>query len=276
MSKKYINFDYDDSISKYFKDVRKSKLLTYSEEIELAKRIKEGDIRATNKLVESNLKFVVSIAKDYQGQGLPLSDLINEGNYGLIKAASKFDHTKGFRFISYAVWWVRQSIIQSLNDNARIVRLPANVINKISYLNKEIAKFEYANEREPVFGEILDKDKDTASMLTFPKCASLNDVINEEGDELIELIPSDVESEDKLIIDERIKNQINKTLEILDEREKSIIECYFGINTQCEAMTLEAIGDKYGLTKERIRQIKEKAIRKLRHNAHDLFSLINE
>lgn len=276
MSKKYINFDNDDSISKYFKDVRKSKLLTYSEEIELAKRIKEGDIRATNKLVESNLKFVVSIAKDYQGQGLPLSDLINEGNYGLIKAASKFDHTKGFRFISYAVWWVRQSIIQSLNDNARIVRLPANVINKISYLNKEIAKFEYANEREPVFGEILDKDKDTASMLTFPKCASLNDVINEEGDELIELIPSDVESEDKLIIDERIKNQINKTLEILDEREKSIIECYFGINTQCEAMTLEAIGDKYGLTKERIRQIKEKAIRKLRHNAHDLFSLINE
>lgn len=276
MSKKYINFDYDDSISKYFKDVRKSKLLTYSEEIELAKRIKEGDIRATNKLVESNLKFVVSIAKDYQGQGLPLSDLINEGNYGLIKAASKFDHTKGFRFISYAVWWVRQSIIQSLNDNARIVRLPANVINKISYLNKEIAKFEYANEREPVFGEILDKDKDTASMLSFPKCASLNDVINEEGDELIELIPSDVESEDKLIIDERIKNQINKTLEILDEREKSIIECYFGINTQCEAMTLEAIGDKYGLTKERIRQIKEKAIRKLRHNAHDLFSLINE
>ena len=276
MSKKYINFDNDDSISKYFKDVRKSKLLTYPEEIELAKRIKEGDIRATNKLVESNLKFVVSIAKDYQGQGLPLSDLINEGNYGLIKAASKFDHTKGFRFISYAVWWVRQSIIQSLNDNARIVRLPANVINKISYLNKEIAKFEYANEREPVFGEILDKDKDTASMLTFPKCASLNDVINEEGDELIELIPSDVESEDRLIIDERIKNQINKTLEILDEREKSIIECYFGINTQCEAMTLEAIGDKYGLTKERIRQIKEKAIRKLRHNAHDLFSLINE
>ena len=276
MSKKYINFDDDDSISKYFKDVRKSKLLTYPEEIELAKRIKEGDIRATNKLVGSNLKFVVSIAKDYQGQGLPLSDLINEGNYGLIKAASKFDHTKGFRFISYAVWWVRQSIIQSLNDNARIVRLPANVINKISYLNKEIAKFEYANEREPVFGEILDKDKDTASMLTFPKCASLNDVINEEGDELIELIPSDVESEDRLIIDERIKNQINKTLEILDEREKSIIECYFGININCEAMTLEAIGDRYGLTKERIRQIKQKAIRKLRHNAHDLFSLINE
>lgn len=275
MSKKYINFDDEDSISKYFKDVRKSKLLTYPEEIELAKRIKEGDIRAINKLVESNLKFVVSIAKDYQGQGLPLSDLINEGNYGLIKAAYKFDHTKGFRFISYAVWWVRQSIIQSLNDNARIVRLPANVINKISYLNKEIAKFEYANEREPVFGEILDKDKNTASMLTFPKCASLNDVINEEGDELIELIPSDVESEDRLVIDERIKNEINKTLEILDEREKSIIECYFGINTQCEAMTLEAIGDKYELTKERIRQIKNKALQKLRFSSDKLYEIIN-
>ena len=276
MSKRYVSFDSDDSIGKYFKDVRKSKVLTSVEEVELAKRIKEGDIKATNKLVEANLKFVISIAKDYQNQGLPLSDLINEGNYGLLKAASKFDHEKGFRFISYAVWWIRQSIIQSLNDNARIVRLPANIIHKISYLNKEIAKFEYANEREPVFGEILDKDKDTATMLTFPKCASLNDAINEKGDELIGLIPSDTESEEQLIIDERVKNQINKTLEVLDEREKSIVESYFGINTECEGMTLEAIGEKYGLTKERIRQIKEKAIRKLRHNAHDLFNLINE
>jgi len=276
MSKRYVSFDNDDSIGKYFKDVRKSKILTSVEEVELAKRIKEGDITATNKLVEANLKFVISIAKDYQNQGLPLSDLINEGNYGLLKAASKFDHEKGFRFISYAVWWIRQSIIQSLNDNARIVRLPANIIHKISYLNKEIAKFEYANEREPVFGEILDKDKDTATMLTFPKCASLNDAINEKGDELIGLIPSDTESEEQLIIDERVKNQINKTLEVLDDREKSIVESYFGINTECEGMTLEAIGEKYGLTKERIRQIKEKAIRKLRHNAHDLFNLINE
>jgi len=276
MSKRYVSFDSDDSIGKYFKDVRKSKVLTSVEEVELAKRIKEGDITATNKLVEANLKFVISIAKDYQNQGLPLSDLINEGNYGLLKAASKFDHEKGFRFISYAVWWIRQSIIQSLNDNARIVRLPANIIHKISYLNKEIAKFEYANEREPVFGEILDKDKDTATMLTFPKCASLNDAINEKGDELIGLIPSDTESEEQLIIDERVKNQINKTLEVLDDREKSIVESYFGINTECEGMTLEAIGEKYGLTKERIRQIKEKAIRKLRHNAHDLFNLINE
>ena len=276
MSRKFVNYDTEDSISKYFKDVRKSVVLTSAKEVELAKRIKEGDIKATHELVNANLKFVISIAKDYQGQGLPLSDLISEGNLGLLKAAERFDADRGFRFISYAVWWVRQSIIQSLNDNARMVRLPANIINKISYLNKEIAKFEYENEREPVYGEILDKDKGTATLLFFPKCASLNDVINEEGDELIELIPSNTESDDQLIIDERIKNELNKTLAVLDDREREIVESYFGINTKCEGMTLEAIGEKYGLTKERIRQIKEKAIRKLKHNAYGLFTLINE
>lgn len=276
MNRKYVNFDSDDSISKYFKDVRKSNLLTHEEEINLAKRIKNGDQTAVHKLVTSNLKFVISIAKDYQGQGLPLSDLISEGNYGLIKAANKFDHNKGWRFISYAVWWVKQSIIQSLNDNARIVRLPANVINKLSYLNKEIAKFEHANEREPVYGEIFDKDNEVMTLIHFPKCASLNDIINEEGDELLELIPSDSEEDDKLLIDERVKNEIKKALDLLDERERPIIKYYFGLDTGCEAMTLEAIGEKYDLTKERIRQIKEKAIRKIRHNAHDLYSMMNE
>jgi RNA polymerase primary sigma factor len=277
MSKKFVNFDAGDSISKYFKDVRKSVILTPKEEVELAKRIKEGDQSAVDKLVNANLKFVVSIAKEYQNQGLSLSDLISEGNYGLIKAATRFDHTKGFRFISYAVWWVKQSIIQSLNDNARMVRLPANVINKISYLNKEIAKFEMENEREPVYGEIFDKDNEAMALIHYPKCSSLNEVINEEGDELIELVAIEQEEdEDKLVIDERIKNELNKTLSVLDERERVIVECYFGINTNLEPMTLEAIGEKYGLTKERIRQIKEKAIRKLRHNAHDLFCLINE
>jgi RNA polymerase primary sigma factor len=276
MNRKYVNFNSNDSISKYFKDVRKSTILTSSEEVKIAKRIKHGDQKAIHELVNANLKFVISIAKNYQGQGLPLSDLINEGNYGLIKAANKFDHNRGYRFISYAVWWVKQSIIQSLNDNARVVRLPANVINKISKLNKEISKFEHTNEREPVYGEIFDKDKEAMELLHFPRCASLNDTINEEGDELIELIPSENSEENKLIVDDRLKNELNKTLSILDEREKAIVECYFGINTDCEPMTLEAIGDKYSLTKERIRQIKEKAIRKLRHNAHDLYSLINE
>jgi len=276
MNRKYVNFDSDDSISKYFKDVRKSVLLTQAEEIKLAKQIKDGDQKAVHKLVNANLKFVISIAKDYQGQGLPLSDLISEGNLGLIKAANRFDHNRGFRFISYAVWWVKQSIIQSLNDNARIVRLPANVINKLSYLNKQIAKFEHANEREPVYGEIFDKDKEVMTLINFPKCASLNDIINEDGDELIELIPGDLQDESQIVIDDRIKTELNKTLEILDDREKVIVKCYFGIDTGCEAMTLEAIGERYDLTKERIRQIKEKAIRKLRHNAHDLYSLMNE
>lgn len=276
MNRKYVNFDSDDSISKYFKDVRKSILLSPQEEILLAKKISEGDEKAIHTLVTANLKFVISIAKDFQGQGLPLSDLINEGNYGLIKAATRFDHTKGFRFISYAVWWIRQSIIQSLNDNARIVRLPANIINKLSYLNKEIAKFELANEREPVYGEIFDKDNEVMTLLYFPKCASLNDMINEEGDELIELIPGEIPSDNEVLVDEKVKSELNKTLEILDDRERVIVECYFGINTGFEPMTLEAIGEKYDLTKERIRQIKEKAIRKLRHNAHDLYSLMNE
>lgn len=275
MSKKFINFNNDDSLGKYFKEVRKSAILTQEEEIKLAKKIKNGDQNAINKLVNANLKFVVSIAKEYQGQGLPLSDLINEGNYGLIKAATRFDHKKGFRFISYAVWWVKQSIIQSLNDNARVVRLPANIINKISQLNKDILRFESENEREPVFGEIFDKENEAVVLITYPKHSSLNEVINEEGDELIELIPDDSTQED-FEMNNKLKNEINKTLSILDEREKTIIESYFGVNRDCEPMTLESIGETYGLTKERIRQIKEKAIRKLRHNSHDLYSYINE
>jgi RNA polymerase primary sigma factor len=276
MSRKYVNFDVEDNIGKYFKDVRKSIILTPSEEIRLAERIKEGDDKAVELLVNANLKFVISVAKEYQNQGLPLSDLISEGNYGLIKAAKRFDHEKGFRFISYAVWWIRQSILQSLNDNARMVRLPANIINKISYLNKEISKFEFINEREPVYGEIFDKDKEVMDLIYYPKCLSLNETINEDGDELIELIPNLDDEENKLEIDNKVKDELQKTLSVLDEREKEIIENYFGINTNLEPMTLEAIGEKYNLTKERIRQIKEKAIRKLRHNANGLYSLINE
>jgi RNA polymerase primary sigma factor len=275
MSKKYVNFDDDESISRYFRDVRKSIILTPSEELDLSKKIKNGDKNAIDKLVSANLKFVVSIAKEYQNQGLLLSDLISEGNLGLIKAAYRFDHTKGFRFISYAVWWIKQSILQSLNDNARVVRLPANIINKISYINKQIANFEMINEREPVYGEILGKNNDIISLVRYPKSASLNDVINENGDELIELIPME-EEEIEITVDDKLKNEINNTLSILDEREKAIIEAYFGINTDCEPMTLEAIGERYGLTKERIRQIKEKSLRKLRYNSDALYNTINE
>jgi len=275
MINKFVNFDDEDSLVKYFKDVRKTIILTPDEEVNIAKEIKSGNLNAIDKLVEANLKFVVSIAKEYQNQGLPLADLISEGNYGLVKAATRFDHTRGFRFISYAVWWIKQSIIQGLNDNARMVRLPANVINKLNNLKKEIERFEFENEREPIYGEILDENEESVDLTLYSRCASLNDVINEDGDELIDLISDKVE-EDKIIVDEKLKKELTETLSVLDDRERIIVENYYGINTECEPMTLEAIGEKFSLTKERIRQIKEKALRKLRHNAHNLYNLINE
>jgi RNA polymerase primary sigma factor len=277
MSKKYVNYSTDDTVSKYFKEVKKSIILTPSQEIELAKRIKKGDSKATTELVEANLKFVISIAKEYQGQGLPLSDLINEGNYGLIKAAHRFDHKRGFRFISYAVWWIKQSIIQSLNDNARVVRLPANVINKISKLNKEMSTTEQENETEPIYVDMFDQENDL-SILNYSKTSSLNKLVGDEGGEIVDLLVSEpltLDIED-IEVNDKVKDELNKILSVLDEREKMIIESYFGMNTTHEGMTLEAIGDKYDLTKERIRQIKEKAIRKLRHHTQTLQDLMNK
>lgn len=271
MSKKFVNYNADDTITKYFKEIKKSKGLTPEQEVELAIRIKNGDQLAIDELVNANLKFVISIAKEYQGQGLTLSDLISEGNLGLIKAATRFDHTKGFKFISYAVWWVKQSIIQSLNDNSRVVRLPANVINKISKLNKEFGNGE-DNESE-LMSEISEFD---ASLLNYPKSSSLNKTVNEDGGEIIDLIiGEDSENDTTFEISDIVKDELNNILSVLDERERMIIESYFGINSNHDGMTLEAIGDKYDLTKERIRQIKEKAIRKLRHNTKKLQTLIN-
>ena len=275
MVKKNYNFDNEESLIKYFKDIRKSNILTPNEELVLTIKIAEGDEEAIETLVNANLKFVVSIAKDYQNQGLSLSDLISEGNYGLVKAAKRFDYTKGFRFISYAVWWIRQSIISSLCENARMVRLPANIINKLSSLKKKIEKFEFENEREPIYGEILDENNEAVDLHLYPKCSSLNEIVNEDGDELIDLIASDYEQSASTIND-KFKNELNKTLSVLDDRERDIVECYYGVNRECEPMTLEAIGEKYGLTKERIRQIKCKALRKLRHNVHNLYALMND
>jgi RNA polymerase primary sigma factor len=248
------------TISKYFKDVNKSELLTLEQETALAIRIQDGDETAINELVEANLKFVISVAKEFQGLGLPLSDLINEGNLGLIKAANRFDPTRGFKFISYAVYWIKQSIMQSLNDNSRMIRLPANIINKISQESKKA----------------LNEDDDLEK--TYPTCISLNSPIGEFNDyELGDMVADN--TIDKLDVLEyetgRLKKAVNNTLNCLNERERGIIECYFGLNTQCEPMTLEAIGDRYDLTKERIRQIKEKAIRRLRHNNVELYTLIN-
>lgn len=261
-NKKFIN-PQEDSISNYLKDVRKSEIIDSEREIELAKRIQEGDSEALNELISANLRFVISIAKEYQNQGLPLADLISEGNYGLITAAKRFDHTKGFRFISYAVWWIKQSIIQSLNENSRTVRLPANVINKLSKIKKEIDEFEKKFERKPLDGQEVE-------VIFHPTVTSLNSMINEDGDELIEIIedPNSIRPDEDSNSQEEIKDNINKILSVLSEREKSIIEMYFGLNGS--PLTLEEIGEEFNLTKERIRQIKEKAIRKIRNNADKL------
>jgi RNA polymerase primary sigma factor len=283
MSKKFVADYSEDSIGRYFKEVRKSELLTPEQEVELAKRIQSGDEDAIEELCSANLKFVISIAKEYQGQGLALADLISDGNYGLIKAAFKFDETRGFRFISYAVWWIRQAIIQSLNDNSRTIRLPANVILKLNRIKKEIEKFEFENERAPSIGEVINENNATVegveelTILDTPIVSSLNTQINEEGGELGDLIADiDDDNDDKYKIDEKLKTELAKTLSVLDDRERDIIESYFGINQHHYGMTLDDIGKKYSLTKERVRQIKEKAIRKLRHNAHNLFDIINE
>jgi RNA polymerase primary sigma factor len=259
----------EESISMYLKDVRKLDMITQAEEIELAKRIKEGDARAADKLVKANLRFVISVAKEYQNQGIPLADLINEGNLGLIKAAQKFDPERGFRFISYAVWWVKQSIIQSLNDHARTVRLPVNVTNNIAKLKKDISSFEQANGRKPNEGEM------DLSIMNQPFCTSLNETINEDGDEMIETIEDnsfDRPDESFQKPSDLLKSELEKTLSVLSPREKTIIELYFGLNGT--PLTLEEIGEDYSLTKERIRQIKEKALRKLRNKSQNLFEFV--
>jgi RNA polymerase primary sigma factor len=267
----------EDSISKYLKDVRKIDMISAEEEGELAKLVAEGDAKATEKLVQSNLRFVISVAKEYQNQGLPLSDLISEGNYGLIKAAQKFDPTRGFRFISYAVWWVKQAIIQSLNDHARTVRLPVNVTNQVSKLKKAMSTFEQENGRKPTSNDTLMDNKGNVldmSLLLHPTCGSLNEKINEDGDEVMDVIADESFSrpDEDIYTDEVLKSELNETLSVLSERERKIIEMYFGMDGS--SMTLEQIGDEYGLTKERIRQIKEKALRKLKNNCDNLFDFM--
>tara|TARA_R110000868_G_scaffold252280_2_gene508930 strand:+ start:819 stop:1664 length:846 start_codon:yes stop_codon:yes gene_type:complete len=280
---KFIDFKNEKTIGQYFNDVRGTELLTKAEEKELAILIKCGDSDAMEKLVNSNLKFVVSIAKEYQGNGVPLPDLISEGNYGLIKAAMKFDPDRGFKFISYAVWWVRQSIMHSLNEDSRTVRLPANLLNKMSKLKKDFEHFEQQYQREPQFGETMGVDNSKYDINLDSTCFSLNDKAwndsDGDSDEWCDLLDEDVNGnvEDSIYeVDSRIRIELEKTLTILTKRERDIVKCYFGIDTGCEPMTLEAIGDRYELTKERVRQIKSKAIRKLRHNAHGLFMAMNE
>ena len=260
------------SLDKYLQEIGREELISVEEEVELAQRIKQGDQMALEKLTRANLRFVVSVAKQYQNQGLSLPDLINEGNLGLIKAAEKFDETRGFKFISYAVWWIRQSILQSLAEQSRIVRLPLNQVGSLNKINKEFSKFEQENERKPSAEELAERldlpaDKVSDTLRVSGRHISVDApfVEGEDNNLLDVLVNNDSPNADKALINESLAREIERALSTLTERESDIIKLFFGIG--CQEMTLEEIGEKFGLTRERVRQIKEKAIRRLRHNA---------
>lgn len=259
------------SLDKYLQEIGHEDLISVEEEVELAQRIRKGDREALEKLTKANLRFVVSVAKQYQNQGLSLPDLINEGNLGLIKAAEKFDETRGFKFISYAVWWIRQSILQAIAEQSRIVRLPLNQVGSVNKINRALNRFEQENERRPSIDEIADKvdlpqEKIEDAIKVTGRHVSM-DAPFADGDDnslLDIMVNDDSPMADKTLVLESLREEINRALLTLNERERNIIEAFFGINRP--EMTLEEIGDKYGLTRERVRQIKEKAIRRLRHN----------
>ena len=260
------------SLDKYLQEIGKEELISGEEEVELAQRIKKGDKEALEKLTKANLRFVVSVAKQYQNQGLSLPDLINEGNLGLIKAAEKFDETRGFKFISYAVWWIRQSILQALAEQSRIVRLPLNQVGSLNKINKAFARFEQEHERTPSAEELaneleLPKEKVTDTLRVAGRHISVDAPFadGEDNSLLDVLVNADSPNADRGLINESLATEVDRALEILTERERDIIRYFFGIG--CSEMTLEEIGEKFDLTRERVRQIKEKAIRRLRHSS---------
>lgn len=260
------------SLDKFLQEIGRESLISVDEEVELAAAIKKGDEQALSKLVRSNLRFVVSVAKQYQNQGLSLPDLINEGNIGLIKAAKKFDEKKGFKFISYAVWWIRQSILQALAEQSRIVRLPLNQVGSQAKIKKAAEIFEQEHERKPSAAElaiILEENEDRISLTlkTYGKHVSIDApfVEGEDNNLLDVLVNEDAPSADKDLMTSSLITEINRALSTLPDRDAEIVRMFFGIGEYPE-MTLEEIGIKYGLTRERVRQIKEKAIRKLRQD----------
>ncbi|MCX7875674.1 MAG: RNA polymerase sigma factor RpoD/SigA [Melioribacteraceae bacterium] len=259
------------SLDKYLQEIGKVDLLTPEEEIELAIRIKQNDSLALEKLVKANLRFVVSVAKQYQNQGLSLGDLINEGNLGLIKAAKRFDETRGFKFISYAVWWIRQSILQALAEQSRIVRLPLNKVGDLNKIVKAYSSLEQEFEREPNAEEIaqelnMDISDISDTLKVSGKAVSMDAPISQgEENRLLDVLESNEQpSPDSNLITESLKKEIQRALSTLSDREAEVIQLYFGLNRD-SALTLEEIGEKFNLTRERVRQIKEKAIRRLRH-----------
>ncbi len=258
------------SLDKYLQEIGKEELITVEEEVELAQRIRKGDRLALEKLTRANLRFVVSVAKQYQNQGLSLPDLINEGNLGLIKAAEKFDETRGFKFISYAVWWIRQSILQALAEQSRIVRLPLNQVGSLNKINKAYSKLEQEQERVPTPEELADvlelsKEKIADTLRVAGRHVSVDApfVEGEDNNLLDVLVNNDSPIADRILINESLSTEIDRALSTLTDRERDIVKLFFGIGGQ--EMTLEEIGERFGLTRERVRQIKEKAIRRLRH-----------
>ena len=257
------------SLDKYLQEIGRKDLITVDEEVELAQKIKQGDQAALDKLVSANLRFVVSVAKQYQNQGLSLPDLIDEGNLGLIKAAQKFDETRGFKFISYAVWWIRQSILQALAEQSRIVRLPLNQVGSLNKIGKALQRFEQENERRPSPMELAEQldvpvEKIADTMKVSGRHVSVDaPFVDGEDNSLLDVLPNDDSPmADSSLNQESLSKEVNRALEQLNPRERDILKMFFGIG--CQEMTLEEIGAKFDLTRERVRQIKEKAIRRLK------------
>jgi RNA polymerase primary sigma factor len=260
-----------EALEKYLSEIGREELLTSEEEVELAQKIRKGDRKALERLTKANLRFVVSVAKQYQNQGLTLSDLINEGNLGLIRAAEKFDETRGFKFISYAVWWIRQSILQAIAEQSRIVRLPLNQVGSVNKINRILSKFEQENERKPSVDEIAERtdipeEKVGEAMMVSGRHVSVDApfVDGEENSLLDVLVNDNAPMADKQLLLESLRTEIASLLQSLNDRERKVVRAFYGIGEP--ELTLEEIGNKYGLTRERVRQIKEKAIRRLRAN----------
>ena len=261
------------SLDKYLQEIGKVELITAEEEVKLAQAIKKGDQKALEKLAKANLRFVVSVAKQYQNQGLTLGDLINEGNLGLIKAAQRFDETRGFKFISYAVWWIRQSILQALAEQSRIVRLPLNKIGSINKINKAFSKLEQEYEREPSHEELaqvleISAQEIKETMSTSGRHISMDaPLISGEESSLLDVLEDeDQEHPDSTLISESLRREVERALSTLTTREGDVVRLYFGLSGE-HPMTLEEIGERFDLTRERVRQIKEKAIRRLKHTS---------
>lgn len=261
------------SLDKYLQEIGREDLITAEQEVALAKQIKQGNDKALEKLVKANLRFVVSVSKQYQNQGLSLPDLINEGNLGLIKAAQRFDETRGFKFISYAVWWIRQSILQALAEQSRIVRLPLNQVGSINKINKAFSKLEQEFEREPSANELailldlpIEKIHDTFQVSGRHVSVDAPFASNEEATLLDVLQNTESPKADRILMRESLQREIERSLSTLTERESDVVRLFFGIGMN-HGLTLEEIGSQFDLTRERVRQIKEKAIRRLRHTS---------